>query len=985
MLARDRGPDAVAVASALHSRLVASLAVSDILILAQSGGGLRCPQASQGEVDESSPHGDCDALTVDAEDVPSEAPLPECSLVVLMRFHDSMLSIIGDCAVIAERCHGSAHPPRETGARETGAGVAACIEGVVESHSAVLRSALMGFLELVVGSHVVSCTQSANDDVGAGDGSSREQSADKAIPLRPRVFLESQGKPSRLPSAGEHDKAVAPVPQLVALRFFLQAVLRWPRLAVKLMQEIGVWDILFSERFLSGGTRLVARAIESLAEEPVPSRVAAATAALGSDGPSTPDNGRSVGDGAIGWGLLHDATLLLLEAVTVSRCLLRMEKMAAESSAQRHTRNQGKPKLRAIGGDDLGPDRPSEVRKYVSFLARDESTQSSPITAIQGCRWLSAVVATELAVGGGMLLPTTLRVAAVRLAFRFCDRGNVIGSESRGLGRAAWPLVHTSLCLVRDLVNANWLQGEGLLFQTAAAIALDVDAASVMPAATVKSRAHRATASMTSDASTPTLHTANTGWAPESAGSRTPLSVDNASPRMCRSFSFADASLSPLKPRSLPEMLFKAALDPRARCAALYFAAKLGVESDTEMMYSRDVDVWSPKCPTRQQGGRRSGGNDARRSLAKRETVVEVLSGLVEGYLCLCERAAAATLAGSADPDDGEVLLLDALNGACMLMRLDAPSYKPIERARARGVRDGPGFRAVGVPSWDARTRYSGVSPLLQETFREHWASARLLAVLESVVAGSLTLMSPAVTISNCVDVMSTSLALFTSMMAGNSLCKKAFQRAVIERYARNIAASAAVAPSSQPHGVAGAAKRIDGGSFAAIADLAAVVPAERLSCALMEMLMDGEVPACVLEVTKAGPGHERGWGDGGNDQRLEGVGGDVASRDGGSGSRTVVSPPEIRNPLAVPLIFELLPAWPVLEQERMMKAFRLLLRGTGGGMVNRSLCCDIKPALMDQVREHASFAESVTRCGPNSTRDSGCLRSGRVIRNSVS
>ncbi|CAM9830573.1 unnamed protein product, partial [Laminaria digitata] len=62
------------------------------------------------------------------------------------------------------------------------------------------------------------------------------------------------------------------------------------------------------------------------------------------------------------------------------------------------------------------------------------------------------------------------------------------------------------------------------------------------------------------------------------------------------------------------------------------------------------------------------------------------------------------------------------------------------------------------------------------------------------------------------------------------------------------------------------------------------------------------------------------------------------------------VSPPEIRNPLVVPLIFELLPDWPVLEQERIMNAFCLLLRGTGGGMVNRSLCCDIKPALMDQL-----------------------------------
>ena len=768
ILARDRGADAVAVASALHSRLAASLAVQDILILAESGCGASCPQVSPEEVDESGPDGG--GLTAYVEDVSSNAPLSGSSVVVLMGFHDSMLSIIGDCAAGVERYHGSAQPPRTAGA-----GVAAFVEDTVEIHSAVLRSALMSFVELVVGPHVVSCAHAASSDIETNGRGSPGQLTGDTMPLRPGGALESrQGKPSRLLAPGERGMAVAPVPQLVALKFFLQAMLRWPRPAVKLMQEVGVWDILFSERFLSGGTPLVARAVESLEDNPTLSRMAAATA---SDGPNTIGNGSSVGDDAVGWGLLHDATLLLLEAVTVSRCFVRMEKVAAENSSQRHARKQGRLKWRAVGDDELGTHRPCEVRTYVRFLARDESTQPSHITAIQGCRWLRALVATEFAIGGGMLLPTTLRVAAVRLAFRFCDRGNAVGSETRGLGGAAWPLVYASLSLVRDLVNENGRHSGGLLFQAAAALALDVDAASVMTGATVKSRTHRATASMTSDASTPSLHAANTWCAPESAGSRTPVSTDNTSPRVPRSFSFGDASSSPPKPRPLPEMLFKAALDPRVRCVALYFAAKLGVEAGIEVITSPDVDVWSMKSPNRQRGGRRPGNHSTREPLATRETAVEVLSGLVEGYLCLCERAAAAIRTGSAGIYDGEGLLLDVLNGACALMRLGAPSYQPVERARTRGVGEGAGWRAVGAPSRHARATDSGVSPLLQETFQEHRASARLLAMLESVVAGPLTPMSPA----NCADVVSTSLALFTSMMAGNSLCKKAFQRAVID------------------------------------------------------------------------------------------------------------------------------------------------------------------------------------------------------------
>lgn len=949
------------MASAFHSRLAASLAVHDILVLAERGCGTRFPQASQGEVGESGSDGGGDTLPAYAEGVSSDALLSGCSVVVLMGFHDSMLSIIGDCAAGVERHHSSAQPPKTTGA-----GAAAFVEDSVEIHSAVLRSALTSFVEFVVGPHVVSCAQGARYDVGTDFRGSPEQFAGNAMPLRhPGISLESrQGQASRLPALGERGKAVVPVPQLIALRFFVQAMLRWPRLAVKLMQEVGVWDVIFSAHFLSGGTSLVARAVGSLGENPALGRMATVTA---SDSPSALGNGSSVGDDAVGWGLLHDATLLLLEAVTVSRCFLRMEKVAAENSAQRHARKQGKTKWRTIGDDELGPHRPCEVRTYVSFLARDESTQSSPITAIQGCRWLRTLVATEFAVGGGMLLPTPLRVAAVRLAFRFCDRGNGVGSETRGLGGAAWPLVYASLSLVRDLVNESGRHSGGLLFQAAVALALDVGAASAITGAAVKSRAHRPTASMTSDASTPSLHAANTWCAPESAGSRTPVSADNTSPvRVRRSFSFGDAYFSPLpKPRPLPEVLFKAALDPRVRCVALHFAAKLGVEAGTEVMTSPGVDVWSLKGPASQRGERRPGDRSARESLATRETAVEVLSGLVEGYLCLCERAAAATLTGSAETHDGEGLLLDALNGACTLMRLGAPSCEPVERARTRGDGDGAGPRAAGLSSRHARETDSGVFPLLQETFREHWASARLLAVLESVVAGPLSLVSPAVAIENGVDAVSTSLSLFTSMMAGNSLCKKAFQRAVVERYARSIAAPP-VAPSAQPPpppgAVVGAAKRIDGGSFAALADLAAVVPAERLSRALMEMLMDGEVPACVLEVTRAGSGRERDRADGANDQNSEGAGGDAAKGEGGASSRPAVSPPEIRNPLVVPLIFGVLPDWPVSEQERIMKAFCLLLRGTGGGMVNRSLCCDIKPALMDQVRWHISCTEAVTR-----------------------
>ena len=957
MLARNRGAGAVAVASSLHSRLAASLAVHDILLLAERGCGIRCPQASPGEVDESGPDGGGDTFPVHAEDISSGTPPSGYSVVVLLGFHDSMLSIVGDCAAGVERHHGSAQAPKTTGA-----GAAAFVEDSVEIHSAVLRSALMSFAEFIPGPHLMPCSQGARNDVGTDGRDLPEQYASNAMPVRhPGGSLENhQGKPSRLPALGERSKAVFPVQQLIALRFFLQAMLRWPRLAVKLMQEVGVWDILFSGRFLAGGTSLVARAVGNLEDDSALGRMAAATA---SDAPSTPGSGGSVGDDAVGWGLLHDATLLLLEAVTVSRCFLRMEKVAAETSAQRHARKQGKTKWRTIGDEELGPRRPCEVRTYVNFLAQDEGTLYSPVTAIQGCRWLRALVATEFALDGGMLLPTTLRVAAVRLAFRLCDRGSGVGSETRGLGSPVWPLVYASLSLVRDLVNENGRHSGGLLFQAAAALALDVDAALAMTGATVKPRAHHATASMTSDASTPRFHAASTWCAPESAGSRTPVSADNPSPaRIRRSFSFGDVCFSPPKPRPLAEVLFKAALDPRVRCAALRFAAKLGVEAGAEVMTSPGFDVGSLKCPSSQPEGRRSGDRSTRESLATRETAVEVLSELVEGYLCLCERAA-ATRTGSAETCDGQGLLLDALNGACTLMRLGAPSNEPVERARPRGAREGAGSRAVGVSSRDARATDSGLSPLLQETFREHWASARLLAVLERVVAGPLALTFPVVTVENCVDVVSASLALFTYMMADNSLCKKAFQRAVIERYARNVASSA-VAPSSQPPPgvVAAEAKRIGGGSCAALADLVAVVPAERLSCALMEMLMDGEVPACVLEVTKAERGREHDRADGARDHTSEGAGDDVSTGEGGSSSGTEISPPEIRNPLVVPLIFGLLPDWPVLEQERIMKTFCLLLRGTGGGMVNRSLCCDIKPALMDQVRWHVSCAESVTR-----------------------
>ncbi|CAN0261734.1 unnamed protein product, partial [Discosporangium mesarthrocarpum] len=61
---------------------------------------------------------------------------------------------------------------------------------------------------------------------------------------------------------------------------------------------------------------------------------------------------------------------------------------------------------------------------------------------------------------------------------------------------------------------------------------------------------------------------------------------------------------------------------------------------------------------------------------------------------------------------------------------------------------------------------------------------------------------------------------------------------------------------------------------------------------------------------------------------------------------------PEIRNPLVVPLLFGLVPFWRIKEQQLVFSAFQVLLRGTGpgGGMVNRSVCCDVQPSLLDQV-----------------------------------
>lgn len=948
MLARGRGQGVTALVNSLHSRLATSLDAADILQIAQNGYGVYSPATGRGDRDGNGRDRGGDAVTVSAELQSARSRSGVCPALVLMGVCDGVLDVIGECDAGGRGRDGTAGVLRTVGD--------ACS---ADAHGALLRSALKSFLELAVGREVASFA--ASEESGKKTGRSDDRAFQGGF-ARDDMLLQPEDshaghkdKPGGLPP----EAAVDPIRQLVTLNFFLQGVRRWPRLAVKFMREVGAWNVFFSDHFLTGRSCLVLRVIASLEETPDD-----VDTVFGDYGGS-----RVVDDDAVGWGLVRDATLLLLETVAVVRGVLQVEPPVTESVSdeRRQGRTQEQDEWCAMGTEAVGCGGQFEVEEYVRVLMRGESSQPSPLTAVQGCRWLRAMVAAERAMGGGgVFLPSALRVAIVRLAFQLCDRGNGVGLGTQVSGTAAWPLMHASLSVVVDLVGLDGVDESALLFRAAVGSALGADVTST----TAKSHAHRPTASLTSEASTPRNHATGVWRMPGSGGSRTPASASSLSPSVDPGVSFGDTSIpTPQLPRPVPEVLFKAALDPRVRRAVFYLTTKLGLEAGREILASPEVDATCVSgIGIGVECGHGSGatiGCDAGESWALREIATEVLSGLVEGYLCLCERAAAVTAAGLAATDDGPGLLLDALHGACALIRTGAPTGGDgaaggdRDRGEARGAR-------LGAAAGRVTQRDSGVSPLLQEAFREHWASARLLVVLEGVVvvagltsSGWTSSNAPTATTESCANVVSTSLSFFTALMAGNSLGKSAFQRALAE-HAGEKAVSLPLAPSARPGDALGAGIALDGGSFAALADLVSIVPAAKLSRALVEMLMDGDVPACILEITEAG--RRRDIDDVGGTE-LGGRSGEeenaaaAAARERGMPS---VKPPEIRNPLVVPLIFRLLPDWPTSEQGRTLHAFRFLLRGAGGGVVNRSVCCDVQPALMDQVRRRAFDIDSI-------------------------
>ncbi|CAM9527499.1 unnamed protein product [Ectocarpus fasciculatus] len=892
VLARDRGPGADKVVSSVYSRLATSLDTTDISIIAQDACRISIPPTREGNPG-----------SVLADDGVSTV-LSECPPLLLMGFYDGMLDIIGDCDVASQQRRRSVETSG-TGA----AGIPAGIGPLIDAEGAALRSALACVLELFVEPEMAGgAAKNGRTPADGGDRSLRGQCGRDGFPVRPGSNITGRQEQSTgVPVSSEDNVAVAAIRQLLALKFLHQAVRRWPRLAVKLSEELGLWDVIFSERFLAGCACHITCAIELLSDVP------ADAATTGSHAP-----GRSMlREYAVGWGLVHDGTLLLLEAVAIVRCLLQL---GPEELKREHEDEVGSW---AVGDQNSRQQRSSEIEKYVTFLAREGSNRSSDIAAMQGCKWLTGLVAMESALGISLIVPPSLRVASLCLAFKLCDRGNDHGSDDAWVSDGAgWPLVHASLSLTADMVATN----EGLLFQAAVAYAVDADAVTGMiTALPAKPRPHHATASMTSNASSSALHAASAWYTTASGGSHTPASINSLSPRTGPSFSFCDThgGQPPLKPpRPLPEVLFKAALEPRARRAVFYCAAVLGAEASKLALASVDGQ--------------------------QRETAAAVLSGLVEGYLCLCERAAVATVAGSAATDDGPSLLLDALHGACALMRSEAPRNMVEASTSDRGgIQGTPGGAENGPSSRPMRQGDTGVLPLLQETFREHWASARLLVVLESVAGDQVAFRSipnsSPVPKEGCSEIVIACLSLFTAMMARNSLGKKEIRRALSEHYVGRKDLPGAV-PSSVPGGAAGWGS--GGSSFVALANLAGVVSPASLCESLVDMLMDGEVPGCVLEISQT-------ENEIGRDQ-LGGATRNEEGHDCGPGGREedsgASSPPEIRNPFVVPLIFQLLPEWPASEQENILKVFQLLLKGAGGGTVNRSLCCDVQPALMDQL-----------------------------------
>lgn len=690
------------------------------------------------------------------------------------------------------------------------------------------------------------------------------------------------------------DAADDPILTLVSLSFFVQAVKRWPRHTIKMMREVGVWRTLFSERVLTRASRVVIRALVA-----VPPDVDGASGAAPLFGDS-PLNGAS--DVEVGWGLVHDLSLLLLECSVVAGHILRTKSAittrAANPRQLQHQRVKSGERFDAAAC----PEDLEEVQEFLRFLTWGGDGLSHYLSGIQGCMLLRTIIATESS-GCGALLPPPLRVSTLCLVFHLCNRAHGAKSDAIARKELAWRQAHASVLLALDLVSPEEGEDQRLLFQATLAFASSLSeqgdsvrvAFSATSAAT-RTRGHGMKASIKSDGEA--CKNASAGSSPRLS----PRKSSRGVPIQSHHGQY----------RSIPEILFEAAVDPRVRHAVFHLATELGAQACETYV--------TPKICCARYSAAREG----------REKSAEVLSGLVEGYLNLCQRAAE-----DLSPEDrGLDLLQDALLGACALMRCG-------KRPTCWECNDGhwsqSGGAVVTAPSC-ARAPNLRVS-LLQEVFREHRAFARLLDVLENVVSNgsdpSISLQMPfAVTPDTCSDVVMVCLSFFTGLMAGNSLGKNALRKALSEHSDRKVMSTSASS---------GVGKWADEGSFLALADLTNPVPAKALSEALVEMMMDGEHLSFDFDETEA-YGYRLGNGAGAsaaNDDRAN----REAERNG------VTSPPEIRNPLVVPLIFLLLPDWPTAVQFRTMASFRRLLGGSGGGVINRSVCCDVKPALMDQVR----------------------------------
>ncbi|CAM9504961.1 unnamed protein product, partial [Scytosiphon promiscuus] len=452
-------------------------------------------------------------------------PSPGRPALVLVALYNGMLDVVGDCETgVREGC-GSAGPVETaaTGVRGE-AGLA------VDTRSAILRSALVSFVEIFDDLTAIS-------DLTSGEqGKTVRSNADRLWPgrldrhdasPRPRECRRgTQGRRNGSLVSHEGGAIVAPFHQLLALRFLHEAVRRWPSRTVRLMLELGLWDVLFSQRFLSGGSWHISRAIEGAIE----GRDEAHSHASATNGSSAPSD--VPGDHAIGWGLVRDGTLLLLEAVVIVRCLLPFGR---ENLIQHPQEPKGG---RRVGVRNSGPTKSHEIEQFVGVLTSSDGSRPCAMIALQGCRWLRVVISMESAFGSNVLLPSSVRVAVLRLAFRWCDHGNDARSDAWVSRKVGWPLVHSSLSLAMDVVRTS---RRGVLFKTAVAYAMDDGRSSgEVVAPSGKSRAHRPTASMTSEASSPCLHPSSAWWASGSGGSQTPVSVNSLSPRAGRSFSLRE-------------------------------------------------------------------------------------------------------------------------------------------------------------------------------------------------------------------------------------------------------------------------------------------------------------------------------------------------------------------------------------------------------------------------------------------------------------